>query len=147
MALPIFLTLSRFAPRMQRQRGEVLEWQVDRLLVKTGKAVIAEYPYREVERLRYFHFPTQFSRTFQFLSGNLFQQRAARFQLELGTGTIEFYLEANLEFRTGDLIALFGELYRTGVNLEEYAATGFRMLLLQRASAAEVAAGISELRK
>ena len=112
MPLPISFSLSRFAPRMHKQEGDVLVFQEDALVVTKGKKELHRFPYDEIHRLQYYHFPVVLSRAFQFLSGSLFQRREARFRIEINDQRHEFWLETDLEFRIAELIDLFKGLYR-----------------------------------
>ena len=147
MDFPVILTLTRYAPRYMRQAGDVLQWEEDRLLVKKRGEVLQEFLYREVHRLRYFHFPTTMSRAFQFMGGNLFQRREAHFELECQDVRHEFWLESDIEFRSNELKELFAELYRSGMTFEEYSHSGNLLFLLDGVSREERQEKLGEIRE
>jgi hypothetical protein len=131
MPFPILFSLTRFAPRMRKQEGDVLAFGEDAVVVIKRGEELHRFLYSDLQRLRYFHFPVTFSRTFQFMSGGLFQKREARFRIKINDRWHEFWLETDLEFRTAELTELFGELYAMSVPLEEFSHSGVRLRLLE----------------
>lgn len=136
MPFPRHFSLARFAPRMHKQEGDVLVFEENALVVRKRNKELHRFPYDEIHRLQYFHFPVTLSRAFQFLSGGLFQRREARFRVEIKGERHDpiafgFWLEADLEFRTGDLVEIFRALYRKDVPLEEYSHSANRLFLLE----------------
>lgn len=128
------LVIARFAPRMQRQAGEILDFGKEKLRILAGGKVIETFAYPELERLVYRHYPRRLGRAFQLFGGNLLQRREASIQLKTAQKYQEIYLETDLEFRENELYALFKGLYRAGVPLEEYAFSGNRLFLLAPAA-------------
>ena len=147
MPFPIHLALTRFAPRMHMQEGEVLAFEKDGIVVVKRGAELHRFPYADIHRLQYFHFPVTLSRAFQFMSGTMFQRREARFRLEINDKRHEFWLETNLEFQTAELKRLFHELYALGVSLEEYSHSGNRLWLLEGMSRRDIDAQLSKMRE
>lgn len=131
MPFPVHFSLTRFAPRMQKQEGDVLVFEEEAIVIIKRKAESHRFPYQEIHRLQYFHFPIILSRAFQFLSGGLFQRREARFRIESNDEKHEFWLETDVEFRTAELTQLFQELYAKDLPLEEYSHSANRLFLLE----------------
>lgn len=139
--------LARYAPRMLRQKGEVIEFYATGIRVWAGSKVLEDWAHEEVQRLVYKHFPRSISRAFQMLSGSLLHRRDAIFSLELEGRRQDFYLEADAEFRQVELRKLMRGLYLSGVNLEEYSGTGSRLFLLESANGTNISAAVEALRE
>lgn len=129
MITTVSFALARYGRRLRRQQADLIRFSDEGLALMKGGKALQSFVWEEVDKLGFIGSQQVAPRMFQLFGGSLFQQREGRFILLAGDFEAEYLLEMDAEFRKGEMLKLFKELYAKGIPLEERSALGGRLYL------------------
>lgn len=139
--------LARFISYFDQQKEDLLELDANGICLYKRDKVTRRFAWEDLEKVEYLHpvgSPTNMLRMF---SGNLLGRRETKLILYPKNGKPHFFtLELDVEYRRGEMQQLLKEMYRAGVNLEEFTSGGIRTFLMEKIGENRVLEEIEALR-